>query len=316
MKKIKIMASIVVTGVIVVGLTATYIVGGMVYAGTAGDSPVVSDETMTVFYNEREDKVLDELANYEHETLFIESSVNGYDIEGLSIKSNKEATDVMVIVHGITSNYHEVLNSAFNYLENGYDVVVYHQRQTGKTGGEDFTFGLHELHDLEAVVEYVRSSREVRNLGVHGYSMGAATATMHTELNELSKNVDFYILDGPYHTMQSAVELGIIAEDVPFIPVGFAVWAGDLMTKIKSGFRYDDVLPIESVKEISVPVMLIHGLDDKTTSPSSSQAIYDAIPHSQKELWLIEGLGHCEADDIMEDEYFNRIYAFIEKYMN
>ena len=42
---------------------------------------------------------------------------------------------------------------------------------------------------------------------------------------------------------------------------------------------------------------------------------YDAIPHEQKELWYIEGLGHCEADDLMEKEYFSGIYQFIEKYV-
>ena len=29
-----------------------------------------------------------------------------------------------------------------------------------------------------------------------------------------SKNVNFYVLDAPYHTMESAVELGIIAKKI------------------------------------------------------------------------------------------------------
>ena len=51
---------------------------------------------------------------------------------------NQETSDAMIVVHGIGSNYHEVLNVAFNYLENGYNVVVYHQRNTGLTGGDKF----------------------------------------------------------------------------------------------------------------------------------------------------------------------------------
>lgn len=62
-------------------------------------------------------------------------------------------------------------------------------------------------------------------------------------------------------------------------------------------------------------MLLIHGTEDKVTPPESSQYIYDAIPHEQKELWYIEGLGHCEADDLMEKEYFSGIYQFIEKYV-
>lgn len=294
---------------------ATWIIGNMVYDGTVGKNPSVSADDMTVFYTEREDKVLETLEKYNHATTFIESPANGYEVEVLNIEANTKTKDAMVIVHGIGSNYHEVLNSAFNYLENGYNVVVYHQRHTGLTGGENYTFGLYERFDLDAVAAFARELYPDGTLGVHGFSMGAATATMHTELNEESKNVDFYVLDAPYHTMESAVELGIIAEDIPLLPVSYAKWAGNVVLKIKENLVYDDVQPVKAVQNISVPVLLIHGTEDKVTPPQSSQYIYDAIPHDQKRLWYIEGLGHCEADDLMENEYFNGIYDFIQTYV-
>ena len=255
------------------------------------------------------------MAHYQHETHFISSPENGYDVEVLTITANEQTDDAMVIVHGIGSNYHEVLNSAFNYLENGYNVVVYNQRHTGLTGGDNYTFGLYERFDLEAVATFARGLYPDGKLGVHGFSMGAATSTMHTELNEVSRNVDFYILDAPYHTMESAVELGIIAENIPFLPVSFAKWAGDVVLKVKEGLNYDDIQPVKAVENITVPVLLIHGTEDEVTPPVSSQEIYNAIPHEQKALWYIEGLGHCEADDLMEEEYFNGIYQFIEAYV-
>lgn len=292
---------------------ATYIIGSMVYDGSVGSEPEISKEVMAQHYSIEGDKPLLTLENYKYEKFFVNSSVNGYDIEGMNIKSNIESDDVMVLVHGIESNYHEVLNSAFNYLENGYNVVVYHQRQTGGTGGEEYTFGLYERFDLDAVVDYTADLYPNGLLGVHGYSMGAATSTFHTELNEEKKNVDFYVLDGPYHTMESAINLGIIGENIPLLPVKYAAWAGDLYIKAKAGFTYDDVQPYKAVENITVPVMLIHGTEDKITDPESSKIIYDTIPHDNKELWLIEGLGHCNADDEMEEEYFERIRQFIDE---
>ncbi|MFQ9520761.1 MAG: alpha/beta hydrolase, partial [Turicibacter sp.] len=76
-----------------------------------------------------------------------------------------------------------------------------------------------------------------------------------------------------------------------------------------------DIQPVDAVKNISVPVLLIHGTDDKVTPPESSQYIYDAIPHENKKLWYIEGLGHCEADSLIEKEYFDGIYQFINTYV-
>lgn len=302
------------TSAAVVG-AATWIIGGMVYDGTVGKKASVKAEEMEEFYSNREDKVLEKLEKYEHETVFVNSEENSYEVETLSIKSNQETSDAMIVVHGIGSNYHEVLNVAFNYLENGYNVVVYHQRNTGLTGGDNFTFGLYERFDLEAVAEYTRALYPGGIIGVHGFSMGAATSTMHTELNEESKNVDFYVLDAPYHTMESAVELGIIAENIPFLPVSFAKWAGNVVLKVKEHLTYDDIQPVDAVKNITVPVLLIHGKEDKVTAPESSQYIFDAIPHDKKALWYINGLGHCEADSVMEKEYFDGIYQFIAAYM-
>ena len=69
---------------------------------------VLKAEDMKEFYSTREDKVLDTLANYEHETVFVKSEVNDYEVETLSIKANEETSDAMIVVHGIGSNYHEV----------------------------------------------------------------------------------------------------------------------------------------------------------------------------------------------------------------
>lgn len=311
-KKKKIIIGLLAGSVVLFSMV-TYIVGSMVYAGSVGSSPEVNKDEMIEVYSQKEDKPLNKLEEYNSEKLVIKSEKNGYDIEVMNIKANKETEAVMVLVHGIESNYHEVLNSAFNYLENGYNVVVYNQRHTGVSGGDNYTFGLYERYDLDAVIDYTVEKYPNGLLGVHGFSMGAATSTMHTELNEEKKNVDFYILDAPYHTMRSAINLGIVGKDIPLIPVKYAEWAGNLSIRMKAGFTYDDVEPYKSVENISVPVMLIHGTEDKTTAPESSEIIYNTIPHDNKELWMIDGQGHCLADNEIPEEYFSRIYRFINK---
>ena len=302
---------ITLTILIVVFAGATYIIGGMVYDGTVGDMPYVLAEEMETTYADEHSK----LSEYKTETVMISSEKNGYEIETLNISAKTPSDDVMVVVHGITSNYYEVLNTAHMYLENNYNVIVYHQRQTGLTGGDNFTFGLHEQYDLDEVVAYANEVYPQGTVGVHGFSMGAATTAFHTALNETTKHVDFYVLDAPYHTMESAVSLGIKAENVPFVSVKYALWAGNLMINSKADFGYDDVRPIDAVAQTSVPVMLIHGLADTVTSPDSSQLMYDAISHDAKELWLVEGIGHCKVDDEMPEEYEANVMSFIDEHV-
>ena len=299
----------------VIFFVVTYIVGNLVYDGTVGAKPHVKAEAMTDFYEQNEQDVMSQLSKYEMTSKMIESKKNGYEIETLSLKSPIESENVMIIVHGITSNYYEVLDTALLYLEQGYHVVVYHQRQTGTTGGENFTFGLYERFDLDEVVTYAKQLYPNGTLGVHGFSMGAATTAMHSALNEEKKLVNFYVLDAPYHSMESAVELGIKAENIKGLPIRFAKWAGNMVIKAKAGFLYQDILPIEAVRQASVPVLFIHGTADVVTSPQSSQLMFDAMTHDQNELWLVDGIGHCDVVKVMPEIYIEKIMSFIEKYV-
>ena len=40
------------------------------------------------------------------------------------------------------------------------------------------------------------------NIGVHGVSMGAATALMHAEMNEVTHRVNFYVADSGYSDLE------------------------------------------------------------------------------------------------------------------
>ena len=298
--------------VVIIFLIGSCIVGDMVYDGSVGSSQRIKNEDMIKEYSNREGKPLERLKKYNSQDLFIDSPQNGYKIECKFIKSNKPTDKNVIIVHGIESNYYEYLNKAFEYLENGYNVMLYNQRHTGHTGGDDYTFGLYERYDLDNVAKFLKQKYTNGLVGAHGHSMGAATVIMHSEINEKNKYVDFYIADSPYHEMQDAIRLGIEDKNVPLIPVGYAKFMGNIYTKVKSGFSYEDIKPWKAVKHITTPMFLIHGTADKVCAPESSKIIYDNIPHNKKELWLIDGVKHVKAYDELGKEYFDRIYKFID----
>ncbi|MEG2983275.1 MAG: alpha/beta hydrolase [Peptostreptococcaceae bacterium] len=297
---------------VVIFLIVSCVVGYLVYDGSVGSEQKIKNEDIVEVFSHRKGKPLDKLKKYKYEDVFINSPENGYKVEGKFIKSNKKTDNSIILVHGIESNYYEYLEKAYEYLEHGYNVMLYNQRHTGNTGGDDYTFGLREKYDLENVAKFVHKKYPNGLLGAHGHSMGAATVVMHSEINEKNKYVDFYIADSPYHEMSDAIRLGIEAENIPMLPIGYARTMGDLYTQIKSGFSYEDVKPYKSVQNITTPMFLIHGKEDKVCSPIGSQIIYNNIPHDKKELWLIDGVQHVNGYDILGKEYFDRIYKFID----
>ena len=258
---------------------------------------------------------LEELNKYQHQRFMVESPKNRYNIEAIHIKSKIENTNVIILVHGIRSNYYDLLPTAFRYLKDGYNVILYNQRQSGLTGGKNSTFGLYEKFDLEEVATVARRIYRTGKVGVHGFSMGAATAIMQSETNEQTNSVDFYIFDAPFHSLASAVELGARRGDSTKIPAWYVKFSGDTVLRLKQRVAYKDIMPLSVIQYTTRPVLLIHGEKDDVTSPDGSKLLYAAVHHNQRRLEIFPQEEHCTAHHRNEDDYFERIHRFIADYL-
>lgn len=126
----------------------------------------------------------------------------GYYLKGTYLPYADPSNKTVIIVHGIASNRLMSLWYVNIYLDQGYNVLIYDSRAHGESGGTSTTWGFYEKYDLEAWVKWVASEHPKGVIGVHGISMGAATALMQAELNESSKQVDFYIIDSAYSNLE------------------------------------------------------------------------------------------------------------------
>jgi len=312
MKKKKSMlrfALILSTFITFVSTVTTFIVGNRVYKKTFKVTPHEIGARKRV--HERRLQKLDE---YEHQKFMVDNPKNGYPIETIQIQSPIRNEDVIVIVHGIQGSYYDLLEVAFRYLDDGKNIIMYNQRQSGLTGGTNSTFGLYERFDLEAVCKIAKQAYPNGKIGVHGFSMGAATATMHSELNEKSQLVDFYILDSPFHTMASAVDMGVNHGKDTKLPNWFVKFSGSIVLKLRERVTYKDIVPIKSIKHTTKPILFMHGEQDNVTAPKSSFELCKAINHKNKRLKIFKEQDHCTAYFRKTDEYFTEIYSFIEEF--
>ena len=93
-------------------------------------------------------------------------------------------------------------------MQRGYDVLLYHQRNSGTSEGKYCTMGYLERHDLAALVALARRDKgypeKPCTVGVHGDSMGGATVL----LCGLGENPpDFVVADCPFATLHEAFAL-------------------------------------------------------------------------------------------------------------
>lgn len=142
----------------------------------------------------------------------------------------------------------------------GHNLLLVDQRSQGRSEGRTITFGIQERQDLLKWVEYAvdRFGADVKIL-LYGVSMGGTTVLMASEL-DLPENVKGIVADCPF---ASPLEIILhVGKNKPFpawLIRPFAIWGA----KIFGGFDLTETDARKAVKHTRVPILIIHGEDDR-----------------------------------------------------
>lgn len=156
-----------------------------------------------------------------------------------------------------------------------HNVLLIDERAQGKSEGKTITFGLLERKDLLDWVHYAitRFGPEV-NIFLYGVSMGGATVLMSAELN-LPKNVRGIIADCPFSKPLDVILF--VGQRHPF-PNCLIKYLAILAAKIYGGFDLLETDAVRSIKHTKVPVLILHGEDDRYVPCAMSESVASANP--------------------------------------
>lgn len=236
----------------------------------------------------------------------------GYKLSGTYIKANVYTQDTVIIVHGITGSRWESMKYADMYLNMGYNVLVYDSRYHGKSGGSDISLGFFEKYDLDNCVKWVHKLNPMGIIGVHGESMGAATALLHSAMNEKNKYVKFYISDCAFSDLPQlfSVQLKDELRKYSTFVSKEIVFYTSLVALKKSGFSIYAVSPIKAVANANTPIMFIHGDKDELIPKYMAFDMYK-VKKGKKALYIAPNAGHVESYLMNKKEYYERVRAFL-----
>ena len=152
----------------------------------------------------------------------------------------------------------------------GLNVLAVDQRAHGESKGRTISFGIREHRDCAAWVAYAQKRfGDETPVILSGLSMGAATVLMAAGL-PLPENVACVIADSPYSAPSAIIEK--VCADL-----GYPVWLCrpfiHLAALLYGGFLLNSCTAKEAVSHASVPVLLIHGEDDRLVPCSMSAEI-------------------------------------------
>lgn len=235
------------------------------------------------------------------------TSKDGLKLKGVFIEGDRYLNRTMIFVHGITAGIPTSIKYAKLFLDKGWNVLMYDNRRHGESEGKYSTYGYYEKEDLDLFVEWViRSKGNSEIIGLHGESMGAATVLQYAEIND---HVRFIIADCAYSNMNELMRVRI-KEDTKF-PIFPLLQLADLKTRRLAKFKFDDVSPIDAVKDSDIPVLFIHGKDDKFVPTYMSEKMYEA-KKGFKQIYTVEGARHAESIGVNRKKYEKVVFEFVD----
>ncbi len=220
-------------------------------------------------------------------------SINSHD--GIKLAGHWHGCEhpkrVIVAMHGWRSDWCRDFGTIADFWRDNDCCVLYaEQRGQGNSGGDYMGFGLMERYDCLDWINWV-NTKTGGELPVYlcGVSMGATTILMSAGFN-LPENVKGIIADcgftSPHAIWKHVVERNL---HIPYDGIRGAIASDMCKKKISIGAK--DYSATEAMKECKVPVLFIHGSDDKFVPVEMTYENYKACS-APKRLLIVPGAEH------------------------
>lgn len=256
----------------------------------------------------------DWLMNYGYELHHIVSD-RGHKLQGYLMRPS-EPSDVYVFgAHGYRSDGKgEWCHFAKHYVEElGFNLFFVDHQAAGESEGEYIGFSSHESKDCLKWLKYMTETfGEDIQIILHGISMGSATVMLMTGSEDLVPNVKFTIADCGFTSAMDEFSYKIDTLKLPFKPIIPLVNA---INRKRAGYDFqEDTNALGAVAKAKVPVLFIHGADDKFVPTHMVYLLYEACT-SEKDLLIVPGAEHAESYRVGKEAYDSKTDEFIARFI-
>ncbi|MBO5068830.1 MAG: alpha/beta hydrolase [Roseburia sp.] len=218
----------------------------------------------------------------------------------------------VLLLHGYTGWKEELYPIAYQYVQQGYHVLVPDMRCSGESEGDFIGMGWTDRLDNMLWLDEILSRDPDARIVIQGQSMGAACALMMSG-EELPSQVFAIVSDCAYTDAYSMFAKQM--KDWFGLPSFPLLDSTNLVLQLRGGYDLKDASALEAVKKTDLPVLIIHGEEDDMVPVEMAYELYDAAGR-EKELLIIPGAGHAQAMDKDPELYYDTIFSFLNEAYN
>ena len=262
---------ILVFSVIVLILVSSFFVYLFVFhRKKEGDPGEVMDDPQYKVYREETRAMVDKLKARAFEEVHI-ISFDGLRLFGRWYEGKKDSP-VVVLCHGDKgSAFRDFSGGSDIFLSLGWNVLLIDQRAHGKSEGSTITFGVKEKYDALDWADYARERKKDAPIFLVGISMGGATVLMASAMAE-ERGIKGIAADCPYSSPYEIISKVMVDKGLkPSLLMPLV----SLSAFLFGHFRLKSESAAEAVEKSSLPILIIHGLDDRFVPDYMSREIYE-----------------------------------------
>ncbi|MBN2879052.1 MAG: alpha/beta hydrolase [Clostridia bacterium] len=242
--------------------------------------------------------------NLEKDEFYIQSQY-GYRIHLTYVKNPASTEHTIIVSHGVTSRSEGVRKYLKMFIDNGYNALFIDHRAHGKTGGKKVSYGYFEKYDMASAIKWVKE-RHSGKIGMIGESMGAGILMQALSLEK----VDFIIEDCGYSSFGGEIKHRFRRNK--YVPLYPTYYITRFLVLIMAGYDMEKVSPVEAIKHVDIPIMIVHGEEDDYVPFYMASILYDNINSDKKAFYVAEGSKHALAYEDHQQEYPQRVQEFLE----
>ena len=240
---------------------------------------------------------------------------DGAVLRGWRIRPAAPNGNVVLLLHGVGDNRLGVAGYADWLVRNHYTVILADSRAHGYSDGAIATYGLLESDDIHRWRDWIEVNEHPVCVYAFGESMGAAQI-----LGSLTREGRYcaVVAESPFASFREVAyaRFGQAFHTGPWLGRTF-FWptaeVGFFYVRSRFGLDMDLASPANAVSQSHVPVLLLHGLDDRNIPSSESVEIQERNP-AMVVLWRVAGAGHCGTQSVAPKEFERRVLNWFSEH--
>lgn len=247
-------------------------------------------------------------AGLKHEEIIVRTP-DGIRLHCWFVRSRGPAAATVVYLHGVADCKIDGIPLARFLSDNGYHVFLYDSRRHGESDGSFCTYGYYEKNDVVSVIDYVRSRPDLAasTVALFGTSMGAAVAIQAAAIDPRIRAV---VAENSFATLRSIFD--DYQRRMIKLPFHYLRNLVIKRSELIARFRANDVSPLDAVRNLSIPLLVIAGERDALINAEYSRRIF-AAAGEPKEFYPIPGASHSDTWAVGGTRYETTILGFLRR---